>query len=156
MLTHRNLQDASTVELNAPHLPHENSIRAFAQVEDDIKKELTKLRAHWDNHEPRMFEQAKELSDEELTNWDLAEDLEIVRSSSSPYGSIIFGKLRVPALVDSYLHVRIHDSPGDGQGNVRLHSILTEEVRNEEGKVVEWRAFQTRDTSLEFFSEWVL
>ncbi|GAA5981273.1 hypothetical protein JCM11641_005630 [Rhodosporidiobolus odoratus] len=145
--------DSDTVELNPPHRPHANSVRAFCHVEEEIQRELMKLRHHWDQHEPRMFEAAKGITDDELTTWDLAEDLEIVRSSSSPYGSIIFGKLRIPAMTDSYIHVRIHDTPGDGQESVKFHSIFTNEIRDEEGKVVEWEAFQTKQAPLEFFNE---
>ncbi|GAA6003599.1 hypothetical protein JCM10207_003500 [Rhodosporidiobolus poonsookiae] len=136
-----------------PHAPHTNSLTAFVNLEDEIKRELVKLRHHWDKHEPRMFAPAKDIADEELTSWRLEEDLVEIRSASSPYGSIIFGKLRIPALTDSYIHVRIHDTPGDGQANIKFHSILTDEIRNDEDKVVEWRVFQSRGTALEFFNE---
>ncbi|GAA5919195.1 hypothetical protein JCM6882_006090 [Rhodosporidiobolus microsporus] len=145
--------DSTIVELNAPHRPRENALRAFVNVEDEIKKELVKLRQHWDQHEPRMFSKAKGISDEELTTWDLAEDLEEVRSASTAYGSIIFGKLRIPAIVDGYVHVRIHDSPGEAQDNVKFHSIFTNEVRDEEGNVVAWEGIQSKSTPLDFFNE---
>ncbi|GAA5852308.1 hypothetical protein JCM8547_006731 [Rhodosporidiobolus lusitaniae] len=143
----------STVELNAPHPPHANSIRGFATVEEELKRELVKLRHHWDQHEPKMFVRAKDVSDEELTSWELEKDLEQVRSASTAYGAVIFGKLRIPAIVDGYIHVRIHDTPGEAQENVRFHSIYTGEIRNDEGKVVDWQAIQTKETPLEFFNE---
>ncbi|GAA6035674.1 hypothetical protein JCM8097_004964 [Rhodosporidiobolus ruineniae] len=149
---------ASTVELNAPHRPLANSIRAFSAVEDELKRELIKLRHHWDQHEARMFSRAEGVSDTALTQWKLDEDLVSVRAASTAYGSIILSKLRLPALSDGYIHVRIHDSPGAGQENVKFHSIWTNEVREEkkgegEGRVVEWEAIQTAETPLEFFNE---
>jgi hypothetical protein len=95
-----------------------------------------------------------------------------VRSASTAYGSVIFGKIRIPCQQDAFIHVRcvswlffprsaaytlqidsIHDTPGEGQNNVKFHSILTDERRDSEGNVVDYEAFQTREKPLEFFNE---
>ncbi|GAA5841035.1 hypothetical protein JCM11251_006790 [Rhodosporidiobolus azoricus] len=136
-----------------PHPPREDALRAFLKVEVDIKKELVRLRLHWDKHEPRMFSRAKNITDEELTSWDLANDLEEVRSASTAYGHIIFGKLRIPSIVDAYLHVRIHHTPGAGQDNVKLHSVLTNEVKDSKGNIIGFDAFQPKSARLDFFNE---
>ncbi|KAM0756685.1 hypothetical protein T439DRAFT_321370, partial [Meredithblackwellia eburnea MCA 4105] len=126
------MADASTVTLNAEHPPHQNAIDAFTTVNDKIKHELVKLRHHWDKHEPRMFSRAKGVSDHDLVNWDLSKDLVAIRSGPTSYGTVIFGKLRLPAINDSegegFMHVRIHDPPNRGQEDVVFHSFFTDEV----------------------------
>ncbi|ORY69448.1 hypothetical protein BCR35DRAFT_308038 [Leucosporidium creatinivorum] len=147
------MADSTSVELNAEHSPKPNAVRAFGVVNQQIKHEWIKLRHHWDKHEPRMFASAKDLSDQQLAEWDLEKDLVAIRAGSTAYGTIIFGKIRIPALEDGYVHVRIHDGTEKGQDDVVFHSIFTDEIRNEEGKIIDYRAVQSGEKALEWFSE---
>ncbi|KAL8277674.1 hypothetical protein RQP46_009947 [Phenoliferia psychrophenolica] len=152
------MADSSTVVLNEEHAPHPSALEAFGQVEHHIKFELVKLRHQWNKHEPRMFQRAPvdTVSDEKLADWDLKKDLVSIRSGPTSYGTILIGKLRLPAVHDAqgegFIHVRVHDPPTRGTQDVTFHSILTSEVR-EDDKVVEWSAIQTKDKALEFFNE---
>lgn len=57
-----------------------------------------------------MWSRASSLSDHELTNFDLEKDLVEVRSAPTSYGTVILGKLRIPAVKDEegegFVHVR--------------------------------------------------
>ena len=101
---------AEEVNLNAPHSPHPNAIEAFNNVLHEIKNEIVRSRRHWDQHEPQMWSRAARLSDAELTGFTIEQDLVQVRSGSVSYGTIIFGKIRIPAVNDElgpgYVHVR--------------------------------------------------
>ncbi|TFK68658.1 hypothetical protein BDN72DRAFT_820877 [Pluteus cervinus] len=146
------------VNLNEPHSPLANSISAFDVVVSTIKAEIIKSRRDWDRHEPRMWSRAKELSDHQLIDFTIEKDLVKVRSGATSYGTIIFGKIRIPRVQDDegegFVHVRIHDPPNRGTEDVCFHSIFTDEGnRDAEGRATTWRAIQTRDTPLEFFNE---
>lgn len=98
----------------------------------------------------------------------------LVRSAPTSYGTIILGKIRLPAINDDqgegYIHVRyvhllfsvllrlirrsIHDPPGGSTDDVIFHSLFTDEGnKNADGQATTWRAIQTKDTVLEFFNE---
>ncbi|KDR75229.1 hypothetical protein GALMADRAFT_249212 [Galerina marginata CBS 339.88] len=146
------------VSLNEPHPPHPNALEAFKSLVHIIKSEIVKSRHDWDKHEPRMWERAASLSDKELTTFTIEEDLVEIRSGATSYGTIIFGKLRIPAVKDGegegFIHIRIHDPPNRGTEDVRFHSLFTEEVRkNEETPPTNFRAIHNRDKPLEFFNE---
>ncbi|KIP10889.1 hypothetical protein PHLGIDRAFT_100464 [Phlebiopsis gigantea 11061_1 CR5-6] len=146
------------ISLNAPHPPRANALDAFAVVLHDIKSEIIKSRHHWDRHEPRMWARAAGLGDAELVAFDLASDLVLCRSAPTSYGTIILGKIRLPAVQDAegagFVHVRIHDPPNRGTEDVRFHSIWTDEGHPDaDGRPTTWRAIQTEDTPLEFFNE---
>jgi len=102
------------------------------------------------------WSRAAGISNEGLTAFDLKKDLVQVRSGTTSYGTIIFGKIRLPAINDAlgegFVHVRIHDPPNRGDEDVMFHSLFTNEVRRE-GHLPTWRAIQTADTPLEFFNE---
>ena len=83
---------------------------AFSTVVHKIKEEIVKSRRHWDAHEPKMWSRASYLSDRELTSFSLEQDLILVSSALSAYGTIILGKIRIP---------RINDSQGEGFVHVR-------------------------------------
>jgi len=105
-----------------------------------------------------MWSRAIGLSDHHLTAFTIENDLVLVRSAASSYGTIILGKIKIPAIQDEegegYVHVRIHDPPNKGEGDVRFHSLFTDEGnRDAEGRPTTWRAIQTLDTPLEFFNE---
>lgn len=101
---------AEEVNLNAPHQPHENAIEAFNHVLHQIKHEIIHSRHHWDKHEPKMWSRAAELSDAQVTQFTIEQDLVQVRSGFVSYGTIILGKIRIPAVEDElgrgYVHVR--------------------------------------------------
>ncbi|KIY74390.1 hypothetical protein CYLTODRAFT_416229 [Cylindrobasidium torrendii FP15055 ss-10] len=142
------------LNFNEAHPPQENSITAFGNCLKQIKFEIVKSRNHWDKHEPKMWRRAQGVSDEELVNFTLEDDLVLVRSAATSYGTIILGKIRLPAIQDGYVHIRIHDVPGEGTDNVRYHSLWTDEgTPNEDGQPTTWNAIQTQDTPLEFFNE---
>jgi hypothetical protein len=105
-----------------------------------------------------MWSRAAGISDEKLVGFTLKDDLVIVRSASVSYGTIILGKIRIPAINDAegegYIHVRIHDPPNRGNEDVKFHSIFTDEgKKNADGHPTTWRAVQTKETPLEFFNE---
>lgn len=74
-LTIFHLASADQINLNEPHPPQENSIEAFNVILPTIKKEILKSRAHWAKHEPRMWSRASKLSDAELTDFTIENDL---------------------------------------------------------------------------------
>lgn len=113
VITHRRtLCPASEeqVSLNAPHSPPEKAIEAFAIVEHTIKAEILKSRHHWNKHEPRMWSRAEGISDHELVAFTIRHDLVEVRSGAVSYGTIILGKIKLPAVNDAegegFIHVR--------------------------------------------------
>lgn len=99
-----------TISLNAAHPPADNALEAFNVVLPTIKAEIVKSRHHWDKHEPKMWARAAGLSDAELIDFSIERDLVAVRSAATSYGSIILGKIRLPAVNDSegpgFVHVR--------------------------------------------------
>jgi len=98
------------LNFNKPHPPAGNALEAFSGVVDKIKREIIKSRHHWDAHEPRMWSRARGLSDHDLTRFNINEDLVLVSSASTTYGTIILGKIRIPAINDDqgegFIHVR--------------------------------------------------
>ncbi|OCH95166.1 hypothetical protein OBBRIDRAFT_816789 [Obba rivulosa] len=152
------MASADEINLNDPHMPRPNAIEAFKVVEHEIKSEILKSRHHWNLHEPKMWSRAAGISDAELIKFDVATDLVLCRSAPTSYGTIILGKIRLPAINDEegegFIHVRIHDPPNRGVEDVKFHSLFTDEGnRNADGHPTTWRAIQTADTPLEFFNE---
>lgn len=98
------------LNFNEPHEPAKNALDAFSKVLDTIKQEMVKSRQHWNTHEPKMWSRASELSDNELTSFRLDEDLVLVSSAATTYGTIILGKIRIPG---------INDDQGEGYAHVR-------------------------------------
>ncbi|KAI1209479.1 uncharacterized protein F4807DRAFT_426835 [Annulohypoxylon truncatum] len=145
---------ADTVELGPPHAPKEESLKAFSEVEHELKKQLLHMKHTYLKHEPEYFAAVQHLSDADLTSFTSA-DLEAVRVGMSAYGLHLFGKVRIPAVPDSgpaYIHVRLfvggdgHDEPGVA----KLHSIHTEDVEEPDGGH-KYRAIFTKDDPLEWF-----
>ncbi|KAL1939779.1 hypothetical protein VTO73DRAFT_9479 [Trametes versicolor] len=152
------MASSEQVELNAPHTPTEKAFEAFEVVQHKIRAEILKSRHDWDIHEPRMWSRAAGISNEDLVNFTIRGDLVECRSGPTSYGTIILGKIKLPAVNDEegqgYIHVRIHDPPNRGTDDVVFHSLFTDEGnRDEEGRPTTWRAIQGRDTPLEFFNE---
>ncbi|KAJ7578620.1 hypothetical protein C8J56DRAFT_835612 [Mycena floridula] len=96
-----------------------------------IKAEIVKSRHDWDKHEPRMWARAHGISDHDLLNFTIKDDLVLVSSASTTYGTIILGKIHLPAVNDTvskgFIHVRIHDPPNRGTEDVTFHSLFTDE-----------------------------
>ncbi|KAK0212869.1 hypothetical protein DFS33DRAFT_1285041 [Desarmillaria ectypa] len=152
------MASAEELVFNDPHPPHTNALLAFSKVLGRIKFEILKSRKDWDKHEPKMWSRANGVSDDDLVALNLKEDLVLVRSASTSYGTIILGKIRLPAINDDegegYIHVRIHDPPGGSTDDVMFHSLFTDEGnKNADGQAITWRAIQTKDTALDFFNE---
>lgn len=105
---------ASTEEivLNAPHTPTTKAIEAFNVVLHDIKTEIVKSRHHWNQHEPKMWSRVADLSDAELVQFTIERDLVECRSAPTSYGTVILGKIRVPAVSDD-----------DGEGFIHVRSV---------------------------------
>ncbi|KAG6866727.1 hypothetical protein C0991_011386 [Blastosporella zonata] len=144
-----------TISLNDPHTPHANAIEAFTIALPSIKAAILKSRHDWDKHEPKMWSRARGIANDDLINFNVDVDLVKVRSASTSYGTIILGKIRIPAINDEegegFIHVRIHDPPNRGTEDVRFHSLFTDEGKS--GSESTWRAIQTLATPLEFFNE---
>ena len=100
-------------------------MEAFGVVEKQIKAEIVKSRHHWDKHEPKMWSRAAGISDHDLVDFDFEKDLVEIRSAIVSYGTIVLGKLRLPAVDDAegegFVHVRIHDPPN----RVCSHPVLS-------------------------------
>ncbi|KAH8730822.1 hypothetical protein GQ44DRAFT_767995 [Phaeosphaeriaceae sp. PMI808] len=145
-----------TVQLGEAHAPHQASLDAFDSILESLKEELIKLRHDHDKHEPEYFRAVKDLSNSDLVSFS-CKDLESVRVASSAYGLHLFGKVRLPAASDAYIHVRIFGSAKDGtngssadEREYKLHSIHTEEVIKDDGDKV-YRAIFTKNDALEWF-----
>ena len=110
------------INLNAPHRPTAKAIEAFNVVLHQIKSEIVKSRHHWDKHEPKMWARAAGLSDAELVNFTMEEDLVECRSAPTSYGTVILGKIRIPAVNDEegegFIHVRYVDYASELDGKV--------------------------------------
>jgi hypothetical protein len=160
-----------TVQLSEEHAPHQASVDAIDSILETVKDELVKLRHDHDSmpapslhgmyltilgHEPEYFRAVKHVSDSDLTSF-TAHDLESVRVAISAYGLHLFGKIKLPAVDNGYIHVRVFGSPKDGtdgssadEREYSLHSIHTEEVIKEDGDRV-YRAIFGRNDKLEWF-----
>ncbi|KAF5320679.1 hypothetical protein D9619_001999 [Psilocybe cf. subviscida] len=152
------MASSEQLDFNEPHAPKQNAIDAFEALLPTLKAEIVKSRHHWKQHEPRMWARAGSLADHDLVTFSIAVDLVEVRSAATSYGTIILGKLRLPAVNDDegegFIHVRIHDPPNRGNEDVTFHSLFTEEIRPDpEEPPTDYRAIQTRSKPLEFFNE---
>lgn len=96
--------------LSDARAPTAEDIAVFESVDKEIKHEIRKSRHHWNKHEPRMWQRASGLTDEQLLEFSLATDLVLVRSGEVAYGKIFFGKIKIPAISDDqgegFIHVR--------------------------------------------------
>ncbi|KAI0151852.1 hypothetical protein GGR57DRAFT_173968 [Xylariaceae sp. FL1272] len=140
---------ADTVTLGAPHPPKDESIKAFGEVEEELKKQLLHMKHTYLKHEPEYFAAVQDLSDADLTSFTTS-DLESVRVAQSAYGIHIFGKIRIPAVPSAYLHVRVFVSEDDGKPVYKFHSIHTEEKEESDGNK-KYRAIFGQDDELEWF-----
>nr|GAT45457.1 predicted protein [Mycena chlorophos] len=55
-----------------------------------------------------------------------------------------------------FIHVRIHDPPGDAEEDVKFHSIFTDEGKDKDGENNGfYRAIQPNSKPIEFFNDWL-
>jgi len=131
---------AETVTLGVAHPPQEESIKAFTEIELDLKKTLQHLRHETNKHEPAYFAAVHRLSDQQLTNFS-SDDLVEVRLATSAYGKHLFGKVLLPESdpthsypskgSDCYFMFRAFI--GGGAETAKLHGIHMEEIENDDG-----------------------
>jgi len=141
---------AETVKLGDPHEPKEESIKAFNQIEHELKRALVRLRHDSKKHEPEYFASVEHLSDAQLAGFG-ADDLQQVRVAVSAYGLHIFGKVRIPSLPDdgpAFIHFRAFTGGPDDMAT--LHSIHTEDREAPDGGHT-YRAIFTEADPLEWF-----
>ncbi|KAG4412034.1 hypothetical protein IFR04_014826 [Cadophora malorum] len=146
---------ADTVTLGLPHPPKEDSIKAFNEIEVDLKKTLQHLRHETDKHEPEYFAAVKNLSNEQLTNFS-SDDLKEVRVAQSAYGLHLLGKVLLPDSDPSHAYPE-NDCyfmfrafiPGEAE-TAKLHCIHMEEIEKPDGDKV-FRAVFFQNDPLEWF-----
>ncbi|KAG0147308.1 hypothetical protein CROQUDRAFT_722340 [Cronartium quercuum f. sp. fusiforme G11] len=149
-------ENTLAVPLNEPHAPDTRGFELFEHLAPKIQHELIRLRHHWDKHEPRMFSETQGISDHDLANFNVRKDLVLIRSGQTSFGTVVFGKLRIPAFKDKngqgFIHVRVHDPVGNGMADVILHAILTDEVKKN-GVIVDYRLIMRQEDALIWFNE---
>ena len=74
------LASTDTVTFDKARAPGENGIEAFNIILPTIKSEIIKSRRHWDLHEPKMWSRAQGISDKDLVDFTIENDLVEVRS----------------------------------------------------------------------------
>ena len=66
-------------------------------------------------HEVKYFRAVKCLSDVDLASFS-ADFESVLRVASSAYGLHLFGKVKIPATSDAYIHIRIFENAKDRTG----------------------------------------
>ncbi|KAL2207386.1 hypothetical protein CC79DRAFT_1321484 [Sarocladium strictum] len=138
---------AETVQLDAPHSPKEESIKAFDSILPDLKKDLVHMRKERNKHEPEYFAAIESLSDDQLADFS-TKDITTVRVGKTAYGIHLFAALRLPAASSSYIQFRVFVAGGDEPP--KLHSIHTEEKDDGNGGKT-FRAVFGENDELEWF-----
>jgi hypothetical protein len=164
---------AETAELGPAHPPKANSISAFKELfvrpevdADDITKTpylpdvLLRKFASDETHNTSYFHVLRENG---LTARDLIESIkptddevahfEEIRVAPMPYGYILFGKIRIPALPEDgpcYLHIRFFEPQPGTEHTAELHSIRTESPEDGAGS---YEAIFSKDKPLEWFHD---
>ncbi|CAG8955971.1 hypothetical protein HYFRA_00008826 [Hymenoscyphus fraxineus] len=140
---------AETVEMGLSHPPKEESIKAFNEIEVDLKKAIQHLRHETTKHEPQYFQAVSNLSNEQLTTFS-SSDLKEVRVATSAYGLHLFGKVLLPESDNqaSYFMFRAFIA-GDAE-TAKLHCIHLEETERPDGDK-DFRAIFTKNDRLEWF-----
>ncbi|KAH7330063.1 hypothetical protein BKA65DRAFT_527727 [Rhexocercosporidium sp. MPI-PUGE-AT-0058] len=140
---------AETVTMGLAHPPKEESIKAFNEIEIDLKKMIQHLRHETDKHETEYFAAVKNLSNEQLTNFS-SDDLKEVRVAQSAYGLHLLGKVLLPDSDASQCYFMFRAFiPGEAE-TAKLHCIHMEEVEKPDGDKV-FRAIYSQDDPLEWF-----
>ena len=73
---------AEMLNFDEPRPPKQTGIDAFNYILPTIKSEIVKSRRHWDAHEPKMWSRAQGISDKDLVNFTIEDDLVEVRVPS--------------------------------------------------------------------------
>ncbi|KZP34732.1 hypothetical protein FIBSPDRAFT_1035708 [Athelia psychrophila] len=147
-------EDVKWTDTHKPNANHK-AVETFAAVEHTIKHEIKVSRRDWDKHEPKMWSRVQGITDEELVAFNVAGgDLVLIRNGATSYGTILLGKIKIPAVEDAYVHVRILKGEVDGKDDIKFHSIFTNEGNKDvDGHPTTWQAVQTLATPLDFFNE---
>jgi hypothetical protein len=128
------------INLNDAHPPRDNAITAFKVVVPAIKSAILKSRKDWDIHEPKMWSRAKGISDNRLVDFDIENDLVEVRSAATSYGTIILGKIRIPAINDNegegFVHVRSSPAFMSYWGPTILMNFLPSRIHDPPNRVI--------------------
>jgi len=148
---------AETVQMGPPHPPKEESIKAFNEIEVELKTELQHLRHETNKHEPQYFARVNNLTDKQLTNFS-SDDLKEVRIATSAYGYHLFGKVLIPdsdrshsypeKASDAYFHFRAFI--GGDSSTAKLHCIHLEEIEKPDGDK-DFKAIFGQNDPLEWF-----
>jgi len=148
---------AETVQLGLAHQPKGESIKAFSEIEMDLKKTLQHMRHERNKHEPEYFAAVGDLSDKQLTNFS-ADNLVEVRVATSAYGIHLFGKVLLPDTSVTKINIKNGSDgyfmfrafvPGSAE-TARLHCIHTEELVKDDGSK-SYKAIFYRSDPLEWF-----
>jgi len=139
---------AETVQLGPPHQPKEESIKAFNEIEVELKRNLQHLRHETNKHETEYFAAVQNLSDHQLTDFS-ANDLKEVRIATSAYGKHLFGKVLLP---DSKPHAyfMFRAFIAGGAESAKFHCIHMEEIEKPDGDKA-FKAIFLQDDPLEWF-----
>lgn len=149
---------AETVELGPAHSPKEAAIKAFNEIEVDLKKTLQHLRHETNKHEPAYFAAVQTLSDHQLTSFS-ADDLKEVRIATSAYGMHLLGKVLLPDSESPHTSARPGNCyfmfrafiPGEAE-SAKLHCIHMEEIEKTDGTKT-FKAIFFQNDPLEWFDE---
>ncbi|KAF7361725.1 hypothetical protein MVEN_00516300 [Mycena venus] len=111
------------LDITPPHPPKEHAIEAFEHVEHEIKHAIVASRRDWDKHEPKMWALASQVSDHDLVNFTMKDDLVVVRSAVTSYGPIILGKIRIRAIkLDSAGELVPSEVEKDAHGKIKVET----------------------------------
>ncbi|KAJ7925003.1 hypothetical protein B0H13DRAFT_1977132 [Mycena leptocephala] len=109
------------LDLSPPHPPKEHALEAFEHVEHEIKAAILASRHDWNKHEPKMWALASQISDHDLVNFTIKDDLVVVRSAVTSYGPIILGKIRIRAIkLDSAGQLVPGEVEKDAHGKIKV------------------------------------
>jgi len=148
---------AETVQLGPAHPPKEESIKAFNEIEVELKTMLQHLRHETNKHEPEYFNAVRHLSDKQLANFS-SDDLKEVRIASSAYGMHLFGKVLLPDSDPSHSYPEKRSSCyfmfrafiGGEAETAKLHCIRMEEIEESDGNKI-FKAIFFQNDPLEWF-----
>jgi len=143
--------------MGPPHPPKEESIKAFNEIEIDLKKMLQHQRHEQNKHEPEYFYAVKNLSDQQLTTFS-ADDLKEVITAKSAYGLHLLGKVLLRESDPSHAYPEKGSDAyfmfraflGDGNEPAKLHSIRMDQIEKPDGDKV-FKAIFFQNDPLEWF-----
>lgn len=148
---------AETVQMGPPHPPKEESIKAFNEIEVELKTMLQHLRHETNKHEPQYFAAVHNLTDKQLTNFS-SDDLKEVRIATSAYGMHLFGKVLIPDSDPSHAYPEKGSDAyfmfrafiGGDSSTAKVHCIHMEETEKPGGDK-DFKAIFFQNDPLEWF-----